>query len=250
MLNTKISIAIAHYSKTNSGQFDLSYFFFSIVSPIYSITIDTPAKLELLRRGHYNGKTDDLEITAAAHPEVFSLVEEFAKSTEFQEITFRTEYKPYNRIIISPANPAEIEISFNPSDHFWDYIPKYYKKYTIFYNGRAATAKDLDKLLQLQSATELRFFDNGQTALVMFQNAEKLRQLPALQKLYVWVNDVVMNRINVATFINNIPTLTHLHITAGGNYGEQLDDFCDKNRIDGWYYGGYPGDGEIYYDKK
>lgn len=229
----------------------ISHTISALPSLLYSITIDTPEKLKLVRLGHYNGKTVDLEITAAADASVFLLVEEFANSTEFEEITFRREGRGGDRITISPANPAEVQIIWWSSGQLpLDILPKHYKKYEMWFQGVAATTQDLDKMLQWQSATELHFFDNGDLALLLFQNVWKLRTLPALERLYFWVNKVAMDQINVATFIENIPTLKYLHITGGGNYRTELKAFRDKNRIDGWYYGGYPYSGETYYVKK
>lgn len=214
--------------------FFIKFFFFHP----QSVIIDTSWKLLALKHGYYNNKFVQIKVTSAAHPDVLSLPQEFASAAQLNSISF--VYYPdgefgQDEITIYPNRPSRASIKFSTiGEHSLHGVPKHYEEYTIRYcSASTPTADDIVTILQWKSAMILSFFDRGGMALILFQRAKELATLPVLNALELSINDENYDKINVATFIENIPTLRYIQINGYRNTlsQQQIREFVVMNPL-------------------
>lgn len=131
-------------------------------------------------------------------------------------------------------------------------MPKHYEDYHIENpTPRPLTDEDIETILQWKSARSLTIDDNGDISLQLFQHAKELGTLPKLTSLSFNVNVRTYNKINLAGFIENIPTLTTIALWQDSTevQDHHRKEFLAKNPAPEGWYAKYLHHSFVYYSK-
>lgn len=214
---------------------------------LYSVTIDTPEKLELLRKGRYKNTLINLIVTSSAHSDVFSLPHEFANATELGGVTFYS-YSPEkngrDEMSIHTKSPRRAYVVFvSPGEHSLNGLPRHYRGYVIKFGPAAKPTADIIAIiLQWKLASNIILNDQGHLGGILYQHVEELGTLPVLNALEFHINEENYDQIKVSKFIENISSLRSLHIKGSGSRltEKEVQEFIAMNPLPvGWKYEAY-----------
>lgn len=108
----------------------------------------------------------------------------------------------------------------------------YYVRYEHPANG---IIENIDAIVQWKEAEDLDLHDNGDMVVDLFQRIDEFANLTKLMKLTLVINGNTYDKINVATFINNLPSLVQILIRTERVTAAQIEEFKSKNEIpSGW----------------
>lgn len=185
------------------------------------ITIDTPQKYEQLKQGKFNDDYKSITIEYTAHSDILLQPRHFANSP-FRSLRFNNGTNAFS---IFPTNEYDgrtgAVIRFHEGINSFRGVPTSFATYFVHYHGSSLpTIENVDTILQWSEMELLTIIDRHNFVTIILsqrmdklkrsKTLEKLQKLQKLVELRLAIESNSSDRIDVATFLENLPNLEWL----------------------------------------
>lgn len=170
-------------------------------------------------------------MTAGAHPQVLLQPQYFENSSYYMMTFTSSSEEGPNQIMIFPQYSIA-RINFRDGINLFSGVPRNYRQYTVSYSYPAMPSiENIDSILKWNQALELDIFDLEHVVLTLMDRIDELSKLDSLQKLTLSMFDENYEHIDVATFIENLPSLGEIVFQAYHMSQSQMEEFEAKNKV-------------------
>lgn len=129
-------------------------------------------------------------------------------------------------------------------------MPDNYTTYVLAISGDIVFRDGCEPIFQWTNATELRISGENMLPLALQQRRDQLQRLDRLQKIVFDISELIFDRLDVATFVKSLPSLTEAVFYRKGINADLFNAFVQQQRVpSGWEYSIIFGGGQYSFDR-